>query len=293
MRSRLIITVIYCIVLTLSGCTNEESESIDLYKQRLVVDGRIENGRNAVVMLTINHPYDTTVNTEQLQDMVVRWAKVTVSNSHQSEVLTGRYDERYPTNFVYTGRDIIGEEGETYTLRIDYSNQTWMATTTIPKATTLENITTESFSLLNFTINATVLPSEDNSPYMIECSSDEKSAYLAPCLMGIFDGTDTSRDVSILPPLNIILDQSYTPSFPKTDTVILRVSTMSNTSYDYWIHWENNLINTLNPLFPPQSNPPTNISNGALGIWAGYGCSYYRVCYDKEAVDMNKSEQAE
>ncbi len=279
MSNRLTITAILSTLFILCGCTIE-SEPEAQYKQRLVVDGRIENGRSAIVMLSLSHPYQEEIDTSTLQDMIVRWAKVTVSDSQRSEILTGRYDENYPTQFIYTGSEIIGQEGESYSIRIDYSGHTWSATTTIPPSTTLENIALESTDDEHFTISATVPPADGYPAYMIDCSTNN-SPYLIPTMMGIFDGIQASRDIPILPPLDLVNERNYTPVFNKADTITLRVATMSEASYNYWIHWENNLINTFNPLFPPQSNPPSNLSGDALGLWSGYGCSYYKVRFNE------------
>ena len=64
-------------------------------------------------------------------------------------------------------------------------------------------------------------------------------------------------------------------SFHLRDTVALRLRTMNEFSYEYWNLWENNVINSVNPIFPAVDNLPTNISDDAIGIWAGYGRSTY------------------
>ena len=72
-----------------------------------------------------------------------------------------------------------------------------------------------------------------------------------------------------------LLRSGYSTYFGPEDRVRLRLNTLTNFAFDYWQKWENNLINCINPVFPATSNPPTNISNNGIGIWAGYGATYY------------------
>lgn len=272
-------------MLLLCGCMKESYVPYSFH-QRLVVDGRIENGRSAVVMLSITHPYNEQINIEELRDMVVRWAKVTVSSSTQSEVLTGRVDRNYPTQFIYTGSDIVGEVGETYSIRIDYSDHVWTATTTIPNPTTFENIELESINEEHFTINATIVPATDKSPYMTEIAN-LGSSYFVPSFAGIYNATDAPQEVSIMPHIDMLTVRDYQAFFNKEDALVVRISTMPNETYSFWSHWQNNILNSFNPIFPPQSNPPSNFTGDALGIWSGYGCTYYEIEYGKEVVRLN------
>ena len=158
----------------LCGCMDEPSEVMH-FEQRLVVEGRIEQGRGAVVMLSVNTPYGGSYDSETLKDMVVRWGKVTIFCEGDSEVLTGRMQEDYPTQFVYTGTEIIGQAGKSYRLEVEYSNQLWSATTTIPPQAQLSDIHIEPIDKDRYTITAT-LP-EGSNAYSIDCSLDGKAYY--------------------------------------------------------------------------------------------------------------------
>jgi hypothetical protein len=113
---------LYIFVALLCGCM-KESHFDDGFHQRLVVEGRIEQGREAVVMLSLTTPYADNYDEDTFRDMIIRWAKVTVICDEHSEVLTGRANKDYPTQFIYTGLDIIGEVGKSYTLEVEYSGQ--------------------------------------------------------------------------------------------------------------------------------------------------------------------------
>ena len=256
-----------------SGCLKEPSHTAQ-YHQQLVVEGRIEEGSGAIVALSLNVPFREKYDTEDFRQMIVRWAKVTVVSSEGEEVLTGRANEDYPTQYIYTGSDIIGKAGESYTLIVEYSGRVWRATTTIPRPIELTDIAIEHLRDSLYTITAT-LPSCD-TPCSIECAMNG-SRYYAPTLLGVYDSCEVSREITINRPLDNLYRSDYMTLFTAEDSVSLRINTMDSFGFEYWSLWENNVINSLNPIFPAVDNLPTNISNDALGIWAGYGSTYYEL----------------
>lgn len=253
------------------GCI-KESDSDTGYRQRLVVDGAIETGRGAVVSLSLNTPFSDSYDEDDFRDMVVRWAKVTVRHGEESEVLIGRSNSDYPTRFIYTGSEIIGQAGESYDLIVEYSGRVWYASTTIPEPAELGEIRVEMLCDTLCTISAT-LPSIA-TPCAVDCALGD-SRYYAPTLLGVYDKSSKPRQITISRPLDNLYRTDYMTSFHLRDTVSLRLRTMNEFSYEYWNLWENNVINSVNPIFPAVDNLPTNISDDAIGIWAGYGRSTY------------------
>lgn len=264
---------LYIFVALLCGCM-KESHLDDGFHQRLVVEGRIEQGREAVVMLSLTTPYADNYDEDTFRDMIIRWAKVTVICDEHSEVLTGRANKDYPTQFIYTGLDIIGEVGKSYTLEVEYSGQKWSATTTIPEPIELTDIKVNCVGDDQYTISATLAKS--STPSSVDCSLDG-SSYFAPTLIGTYAPSTVEREITINRPLDNFIRKGYSTVYKADEVVRLRVNTMCDFGYDYWRAWENNVINSLNPVFPATSNLPSNISNGGIGIWAGYGTTYYNL----------------
>lgn len=257
------------LLVSLVGCIAEREYNSD-YRQRLVVEGSIEEGRGAIVALSLNTPFDEEYDEDDMKDLVVRWAKVTVECGERSEVLVGRSDKEYPTQYIYTGSDIIGEVGESYTLIVEYSGRTWRATTTIPASAELGDISITRMRDTLYTITATLPPTA--SPCMIDCAMGG-SSYFAPTMLGVYDASDRVRRVTVNRPMGNLYVNEYMTHFHVRDTVALKLRTMDRFAYEYWNLWQNNVINSLNPIFPAVDNLPTNISNDAMGIWAGYGSS--------------------
>ena len=62
----------------------------------IVVEGWIEDGGFPVVMVTTSVPVSSEYEKwDSLEDHLVRWAKVTVSDGENEVVLTGKMDRNY------------------------------------------------------------------------------------------------------------------------------------------------------------------------------------------------------
>ena len=268
---RFIMAIIVCSLVC--GCMKDAEYDVE-YSEHLVVDGSIESGCCAVVALSLNIPFCGSYNRDDFRDMIVRWAKVTVECDGRREVLVGRREKDYPTQYIYTGSEIFGEVGKSYTLIVQYSGRTWQATTTIPEPAELSNITVERVRDSLCVIYATLPPLD--TPCAIDCALGD-SHYYAPTLLGVYDACDTMRRVQISRPLDNLYRSDYMTIYKATDSVRLKLCTMDRFSYTYRSLWENNVINSFNPIFPAVDNLPTNMSGDAMGIWAGYGRSIVRL----------------
>ncbi len=265
--------IIIIVAIFASGCIKESEVDIE-YQQRLVVNGSIEPECGAIVALSLNAPFSDRYDEEDFRNTIVRWAKVTVRCGEQSEVLIGRSNNDYPTRYIYTGSEIKGEVGKNYELIVEYSNRTWHATTTITQPAELCDIAVERLNDSLCSISATLPPIA--TPCAIDCALGQ-SQYFAPTMLGTYASCDEPRRITISRPLDNLYRNEYTTSFNIGDTVRLKLRTMDHFSYQYWSQWENNVINSLNPIFPATDNLPTNISDDAIGIWAGYGSTIYRL----------------
>lgn len=238
------------------------------------MDGRIEQGRGATVMLSQSMPYREEYDEEAFREVVIKWAKVTIIHNDREEVLVGRRVEDYPTGYIYSGSDILGEVGESYTLRVEYSKRVWEATTTIVEPIELHDIEIIAIDEDNYTIEAT-LPAI-SYPCSIDCAIGN-SEYFAPTLLGSYAPSDTPRRIVINRPMENLIRDDHDIHFHPGEVVRLRVNALTEFAYSYWRKWEDNFLNSVNPIFPSTSNLNTNLSNNGMGIWAGYGTSYYKV----------------
>lgn len=264
-------------LLVLAGCSGVV---IPTYPVRLVVEGWIENGRSPVVMVTTTVPVsEEPRDIASLEENVVRWATVSVSDGEKEVFLTGKIHKNYFPPYIYTTAMMSGEPGRTYTLKVRYGGQTVTAETVIPDPVELEYIKAEKVGDENYTIRAGLKDRKDTKDYykfftkVIGKDSLYKSSFL-----GLIDDVTLDDDVSQLQVFN-----GFNPSTVQKDTLMhfkpgdrvgVRFCTMGEDEFHYWEDFDDVASLSLNPFFPVSKKIRSNIKGG-LGYWAGYGSTYY------------------
>lgn len=271
----------------LGSCLGKVSTDTEYHRQ-LVVEGRIEAGGPAEVMLSENLPFLEVITEQTLEAAVVRYAKVTVtSDDGQSEILTGYYDRNYPTRFVYRSARLHGRTGGTYTLTVDYRGRTCTAVTTVPEPIPLRELRAEPVCDSLFTLQALFDDPPAKNAYFAECRTTDPGAY-SPALMGVVDDSvlDNGGSVTLTVnrPLQYLKIKDYKQYFRPGETVDVRFSHISSPTFDFWSRLENEMLNAMNPVFPAYENLPSNIEGDARGIWSGYGSSYYRITMPRKTI---------
>ena len=121
-------------LLAICSCSgNRYGENV--FRPQIVVEGSIDSGEPAVVVLTQMLPYgsDTEEGPLNMKEIVIRWATVSLSDGERSEMLVGKIDTNYTPPYIYAGSSIRGEPGKKYTLTVKYSGRTLTAETVVPE----------------------------------------------------------------------------------------------------------------------------------------------------------------
>lgn len=274
------IIIFVSMLLMLSGCIRKLHLKND---PQIVVEGWIDDGGYPVVMLT------TTISVGEdlrewgsLKDNIIRWAKVTVSDGENKEVLTGRRDNDYVPPYIYTTARMRGEAGKTYTLTVEYSGRNVSAHTVIPNAVPLEWIKvlpSDMEGQANIVVGLKDNPDTKDYYKFFTRVLDEDSSYVSS-FMGLIDDDMLSEGVNEVTVNNgtpqVFGSKDKSVTFDDDSFVLLRFCTMDETSYRYWEDFEDIVTLTRNPFFPVTKKIRSNIEGG-LGYWAGYGSSVYRV----------------
>lgn len=275
----------YCLLLCLllfNGCV--ETSNLDDFEYKLVVEGWIKEGEVPYIILTQTKPLLSNIDSTSIEDMVVRWAKVSVSDGEKTEVLTGRIDKNYFPPFIYRGNQLLGEAGKTYTLKVEYSGREWTAQTTIPASVPLTGLIPElSANDTLYSIEATFTdPADEKNYYKLFTKVLHKNTRFLSSLMGNFDDNlfnGQSMNITVNQGIDQRRLKNFESHFNIHDTVLIQFCTLPEFGFRYWTAYENELINGQNPFFPANQNLPTNIGNGGVGIWCGYGRKTYSVFY--------------
>lgn len=249
------------------------------FEPQIIVEGWIENGGFANVILTQSMTMSSEMENTDFKDIPLRWAKVTVSDGNQTEILTGKINKNYSPPFIYSGVRIKGVPGNTYYLKVEYSGRTVTAVTTIPdEITGIDRIYSEkckdSDSLFQVKIEFKDNLDKVNYYKMFTRLQGAETRYYSSFLGTIKDDVlpeNGNASITVNRGLRYGLKKKYTPFFKENDTVFVKLAQIDEAGFDFWSGYENEVTNGKNPLFPSSSNLKSNVVGGK-GVWCGYTC---------------------
>ena len=269
------ILVLFVTILLIS--CNKENE---ILKKELVVEGYIEQGNFPLVILTYNTNYFNTIDSATFRALVASRAKVTVSDGEQSEILTLDRDTNYFPPWVYKGFELVGKVGKIYTLTIEDEIGTATATTTILPPPVIDSIWFEYNSNKDtvgvikgkFTDNA-----NERNYYKTYTKFYRKNKNYVPTLISTFSDEYFNGEqitFSLKKGPETYLKPIKDIYFHKGDSLFVKFSSINKASYDFWLGYDKEVINTGNPFAGNHNSIISNISGG-LGIWSGYGSKVF------------------
>ncbi len=278
MKNIINLLFLFTLTLILSGCYEELTTT----NSDLVVEGWIEDDGFPVVSLTSTIPISNEYQSiDSIGNYVIKWAKVTVSDNDTTVILTGKIDQDYFPNYIYTTSWLRGHSGKSYKLTVDYNNFHATATTYIPK-----RVSIDSFSIKKcinsdtlYQINAFFKnPIRDNNFYKIFTKRLNKDRNYYSSLLGTFSDAalDTMPSIPILRSNSILTTEKYSPYFSLNDNVIIKFVQLDENSYEFWHDFESSISLSRNYFIPYVKNIHSNII-GALGYWCGYGANLYNI----------------
>lgn len=269
---------LYILTITAISCNDDNFNAEINLESKIVVEGWIEEGDLPQLLLSSSIPITEVIDSTNVLDHAIRSAKVTVSDGQKIEVLRVKRDKDRLPPFIYFGSEIIGEAGKTYTLKIEYLNRTVIATTTIPKSVPLisaEYVKNNAIDTTGYVFIKFDDPVNEKNYYQIATRIAEKEPIFVPAFYGNLDDKNfdsprismqVNRGVLIFP------KTKYKPYFTDGDLIFVKLRTINKDALDFWNSWQNEIVNSRNPIYPSNTSLKSNI-NGGIGIWAGYGQS--------------------
>jgi hypothetical protein len=278
--------------MTLFSCEKEISINLQSSAAKVVVQGSIETGGVPLVILNSSIGFFSKVDLGTLQNSFIHGAIVTVSDGTKTIKLK-EYTFDTSTSFrfsVYTvdttnfslDNIILGEVNKTYTLSITYEGQTYTGVTKIPNPQGVDSMwfaepqfagsTTPDSALQLFvsysdpdTLGDYVryfTQRNNDQEYPSDIFSDEIINGKKLSSIGLVAGDQNNANA------NVSRD-SLIYFFPG-ETVTLKWNAIDKGVYKFYnsLQFAKNAVG--NPFSSP-INPITNMKNGALGVWAGYG----------------------
>jgi hypothetical protein len=288
--------------IVLFSCTKEVQIDIPGYKENLVIDGNIETGQPAIVLLsTTNNIYSPT-NLDAYLEGFISGATIIVSDGTITDTLTEICTDELPAGTeeiaaaffgipveqlvqlhlcAYISTDIVGEVGKTYSLKVIHEGKTYTSSTTIYPPKSLDSLywkpqngTTEygfSWAILSDE-TATTDAYKWETKYVSEIVFNKP---FNPFFNDkFFNGL--TFEFAYDNPMSYG-DETYPEDFRGYyrvgDTVVIKFSKIGSKEYNFFEKKYNQIYSSGNPFATP-TNIPTNIVGGAFGVWVGYSPAY-------------------
>lgn len=272
-----------CALISLGTIQCSEPPLMPEPDDRIVIDGWIENGQFAKVLLTRNSPYFASIDSASIRSFVLTGAKVTLSDGERSEVLILRRNDDYFPPFLFEGNEIIGDTGKTYTITANYGGKTAWAATTVPASVPLDsisfNLEPDSDSLGNIYVEFTDPPVDKNYYRILTKRSGKDPRYVSSMVMAlddIFLGTEKFGFALRRGPESVI--SSYgNEYFQLGDTVSIKFCVIDKAHFEFWNSFQAEAFNAGNPFASSLTVIKSNVQGDGLGIWGGYGANYYNI----------------
>jgi hypothetical protein len=287
MRMKTIVKIITSVafIILLQSCTEDIDLDIAGGEGKIVIEGNIENGKYAEVIITRNSPVSQPLDFTKI---LVNNAKVYVSNGATTDTLMFGIDSASSIPLVYRGNKIIGAPGQTYYLTVIADGKTYTANTVIPPLIKLDSVwwkpQPDKGDSLGFAWARFTEPTGQGNAYRWFAKRAGKDRrYLAPFGASIDDkfidgksfefyairGNDPTDPIDE----NDEKARREAVYFRKNDTIHIKFCTTSNEVYRFYVTYETALQSNGNPFASPTSII-SNISGGGLGVWAGLGATY-------------------
>jgi len=269
--------LLFLFALIIMSCSKDDFSEQNI-ESKIVVEGWIEEGDYAQVLLSSSIPVTDVIDSTNVLNHVIRSAKITISDGQTSEVLRVKNDKNRVPPFVYYGTTLKGEAGKEYSLKIEYLNRVVEAVTTIPKTVPLksaEYVKNNATDTTGYVFVKFDDPLEDKNYYQVATKIDTGEPIFVPAFYGNLDDKNfTSSNVSIQVNRGILLfpKTKFTPYFADGDLIYVKLRTQNKDALDFWNSWQNEIVNSKNPIYPSNTSLKSNIKGG-IGIWAGYGQS--------------------
>jgi len=249
----------------LFACRKDVNVKLPDYKEKLVVEGSIETGKNPVVLLSVSVPYFGTFDFSTPEKAFVKGAFVTVSDGTIIDTLS----ELDPTTgYIYLGTKITGQVGKTYTLKVRYNAKEYSVQSTILPPVPLDSLYFRwEQDSLGFIWQHFKEPAGLGNNYRWfskRLNAKYKDNFFAAPLFSVFDDKfvdgkafDFSYDRGPQPDkIQEWRDDPRRIWYRVGDTVAVKFTHIGKKEYDFWYTYYQNKASNSNPF-----SAPTNVKS--------------------------------
>ncbi len=286
----------------LNSCSKEVKIDILGFEENLVIDGSIETGTPAIVLLSNSKDIYASTDINSYLSGFISGATVTVSNGTITDTLIEICTDNLPAGLdsvaavyfgvpieqlvdlhlcAYVSTGIVGEVGKTYTLKVIHNNKTYTSSTKIENPTVLDNLFwKEQANLPGYGFSWAKIT---DSPIMGDAYRWEVKNLSDVSFSKPFQPFTDDRfyngltfEFSVENPMSFkdtIIENQYKGYYKLGDTIVVKFSKLGKKEYQFFEKKYNQIFSGGNPFATP-TNIPSNIEGGALGVWAGFSPWY-------------------
>lgn len=299
MRSRIWIWLMLIICVLQIGCQREIDLNLPEYQSKLVVEGTIETGSPAIVMLSRSIPYFSEINLNTLMnDVIVNGSQARVfvtSETGETEELMWTLTPESPFYMAFVGKNVIGKEQTHYTLTVEYNGQTYTAETYIPKTFDLDSIgfnqDMEIMADTMASVRVLFTDAADEVNYYaffckVKCPKMQDRLWV--CNMPVayddraFNGLTLSYEVARYGYSTLMLglmteeeQRAFARmTFRPGDTVVVKHSQVDHHTYEFLMSAGTEAAFGSNPFTNPLPSESNFDSENVIGHWSGYASKF-------------------
>lgn len=270
----------------LIACEKELELDLPSVPPKVVVEGWIENGQHAEIILSHTAPYFSKIDSTTIMNFAETRAKVTLNRGTESEILTLKPGRGYFPPYVYKSSEISGETGESYSIEIVYEvdrkTDTITATTTIPEPVGLDSVWFRKDPGMDTKGRLWLRLTDDGSEtnyYRILYKRKGKDTRYIPTNVSTFSDAminGKTTEMGFLRGISSLISVEDENYFETGDTISVKFCTIDEVQFHFWNVYQSKVLASANPLATSHNQLQTNVKGG-LGIWSGYGATYYLV----------------
>jgi hypothetical protein len=296
------IAFLLLLIMGLNSCSKEVKIDILGFEENLVIDGSIETGTPAIVLLSNSKDIYASTDINSYLSGFISGATVTVSNGTITDTLIEICTDNLPAGLdsvaavyfgvpieqlvdlhlcAYVSTGIVGEVGKTYTLKVIHNNKTYTSSTKIENPTVLDNLFwKEQANLPGYGFSWAKIT---DSPIMGDAYRWEVKNLSDVSFSKPFQPFTDDRfyngltfEFSVENPMSFkdtIIENQYKGYYKLGDTIVVKFSKLGKKEYQFFEKKYNQIFSGGNPFATP-TNIPSNIEGGALGVWAGFSPWY-------------------
>lgn len=268
----------------ITSCEKDITVVLPRPEAKVVIEGVVEQDKYPYVIITRSQAYFDPVDSAVIANTVIYDAVVLVSDGVITDTLKLTADFEFFPPVLYRAQNMLGQVGKTYHLTVYADGKTYTATTSILNPVALDSLwfkTQPPSDTLGFIWAHLSDPSGLGNYYRWFAKRLGKDIrFIAPLGSTFEDRFIDGKSFDFAYNRGIEFNSSAPDDnneergyFKKGDTVAVKFCAIDRAGFDFYRSFETEVSNNGNPFAAPTS-VKTNISNGGLGYWGGYGAVY-------------------